>query len=111
MSEVDNEYLASYNNQCWYSWDLSRWSETIIWIWLLRQTAYIRKKELRELNALNGMNTINQIYYCNCSSHFLNVTCQRIVNWINNISNAPRDPRFSLVIIYCLTYVRLNNLS
>jgi len=35
MSEVDNEYLASYNNQCWYSWNLSRWCETIIWIWLL----------------------------------------------------------------------------
>jgi len=34
------------------------------------------------------MDSINQVYYGNCSSNFLNVARQRIVNWINNISNA-----------------------
>jgi len=52
-------------------------------------TTYIQKKELRELNTLNGMDSllIKSIIII-VQIIFLNVARYRIVNWINNISNA-----------------------
>jgi len=48
-------------------------------------TAYIRKKKLRELNGMDSLLIKSIIVIVQII--FLNVA-RRIVNWINNISNA-----------------------